>query len=66
MKHLFILIGITLLNGLNDLYLTFNQTGEWNYKIVIYGTIHFLTFASAYYFVLKYLIGNRIKELKDV
>ena len=53
-KHFVLLLfSITILNGLNDIYLSYNRTGEWNIDVFLYGIIHFVTFAGAFYIIIR-------------
>ncbi len=56
MKLILIFIALATLNSFNDILLKYNYVGEWDFDVAIYGAIHFLTFAGAYYLILKNLI----------
>ena len=61
MKFIIAFLILMIVNGLNDFWLIFKQTGEWSYYVVVYGAIHFIVFAGVYYLVFKKLITEERK-----
>ena len=53
-----LLFGISILNGLNDIYLSYNRSGEWNPDVFLYGVIHFVVFAGAFYVIINLTVNK--------